>query len=89
MPAFSGGKGKQMTEIKIDKIDKDVPMPRRCFMYPFGELCIGDSFFVAGGRHNTVGNASIGYATRHLGVKFTTRQVTEGGIAGVRCWRIA
>lgn len=81
------------------KIDKGVPMPTaatagRVKQYPFAEMDVGDSFFVAtqGGdirktQVRIAGNASAARRANKAcaGRKFATRQV-EGG---VRVWRTA
>jgi hypothetical protein len=65
------------------QIEKGVPMPARN-KYPFAEMAVGDSFFVAG-RSATEICGNISNARKKLGFKFTTRTV-EGG---VRVWRAA
>ena len=66
-------------------IDKNIPLPCR---YPFAELEVGESFFVP--------NQGIGILSKYkarseqrTGFKFTTRTVSEGGIKGVRVWRVS
>ena len=69
------------------KIDKGVPVPEESRgangKYPFGDLEIGDSFFV-GVKQQLLCAAVSGYGRRH-NKKFTTR--SENG--GTRVWRIA
>ena len=65
------------------KIDKNVPMPS-AGKYPFGDMDVGDSFFVAGKTAAQMGG------TMHFRKpkKFTTRTVTENGVKGIRIWRV-
>lgn len=66
------------------KIDSDVPIPVRQ-RYPF------DSFFTprTGDRKILSLQAAItASAYRHRPKKFSTRCTEEGGIKGVRCWRV-
>lgn len=68
------------------KIDKGIPLPpkgeyRRKF--PFSQMEIGDSVFVADKRPAEFA-ASMQYVRRKLGYRFTTR--SENG--GTRVWRI-
>ena len=73
-----------MTQIKIDK---GVPVPGESRgangKYPFGDMEVGDSFFVDI-KQQSFCSAAAGYAKRH-NKKFTTR--SENG--GTRVWRIA
>ena len=68
------------------KIDKDVDLPERGAgrpnTYPFGEMEVGDSFFVDGIPKERVRSAANQYGIRH-GRKYATRSV-DGGI---RVWR--
>jgi hypothetical protein len=77
------------------KIEKNVPAPElfsrgRPRIYPFREMEIGDSFFVAQEKSNQFSiklsnaAASSGFRT---GAKFSIRWVEEEG--GYRCWRIS
>lgn len=72
-------------------IDKGVPIPQaprgRRPKYPFAQLEVGDSFFVAGESRKIVTNLSRlahSHKTRHGG-DFVTR-VVDGG---ARVWRVA
>ena len=66
--------------------------------YPWDELEVGDSFFVASG-HRTVNQrqrqliaCSQGWINQFVSrkhVRFTTRIVEEDGVSGVRIWRVA
>jgi len=76
------------------KIDTGIPLPKKMAyrkkpvrMYPWVEMNIGDSFFVAAPQPKIARlayNAWVRYA-----LKFSTRAVTENGVAGTRVWRIA
>ena len=75
------------------KIDKNVPCPPqqrrggRPFKYPFPELEVGDSFFVA--KKTTATFAStVSSARKRLGITLVTRTVEEDGVSGVRVWRV-
>lgn len=66
-------------------IDKNVPMKRARAQskYPFGDMDIGDSFFVEKGRKQ-VACAASSYGKRNR-KKYAVR--AEGD--GARCWRTA
>lgn len=72
----------------------DVPMPEpsakpgRPPKYPFSTMPVGASFFVAGKTQSGV-SAAATISAKRSGRKFATRGVTEGGVKGVRVWRIA
>ena len=65
-------------------IEDDVPLPTPKTHYPFHEMEVGQSFFVAGGRMRTVSPALSAHSRRHPPKRFTLR-VVDGG---VRVWRI-
>lgn len=74
------------------KIEQDVPMPSKCAgrrlrSFPWMEMKIGDSFFVAREQHGMARNAHA--AGQRYGLKFATRAVVEKGVNGTRIWRIA
>ena len=73
------------------KIEKSIPLAGRPASqnkkpnYPYGEMEIGDSFFVAGdieSKRAVIG--AYGYSSRHAGFKFAAR--AESG--GLRIWRV-
>ena len=73
------------------EIDKGVPLPKKqvpvragVAMYPWREMQVGDSFFVAGTTVEKF-SGTLYQARKRLGTKFASRTV-EGGI---RVWRIA
>ena len=71
-------------------IEKGVPIPESRGggrgKYPFREMEIGDSFFVAG-KSTAKFSAHVHHHRKRHGLKFTTRTVTEDGVKGVRIWR--
>lgn len=80
------------------KIDKNVPVPKRggaSFKYDWSPqmaaLEIGDSFFepTQNPKSAELIRASMKARGRTLGFEVTTRRLTENGVPGVRCWRIA
>ena len=71
-------------------IDKDIPIPWRNShtMYPWLELEVGDSFFVANRTAVEMGQRWRHVRLKHPHLKFTARANEEHGVAGVRVWRI-
>ena len=65
-------------------IDKGVPLQTQRQKYPFAQMAIGDSFFVAGSTTRRL-SAAVSYWDKHHGTKCTVRKVD----GGVRVWRIA
>lgn len=75
------------------RIDKDVPIPPSRFgektpTYPFKDMDIGDSFFIPGGTATRM-SGSLANARTKYGHLYSTRQVEESGVKGVRIWRTA
>lgn len=83
------------------KIDKKIPVPLErskggaIRQFPWLEMKPGDSFFVSG--YQTAGSKprggskwmSLHYAKVLVpGSRWTMRTVTEGGVVGVRVWRV-
>lgn len=81
-------------------LEKGIPIPpaRRTQVtvgYAFADMHVGDSFFRALGegvavnlQRSIIAASNQWRAKCHAtSVRFTTRQVTENGIIGVRCWR--
>lgn len=67
------------------KIEHDVPLPEKFKgRYPWKQMAIGDSFFVVGGKQQTVASAANEESKRHGG-RFRT-SIQDGG---VRVWRVA
>lgn len=79
------------------KIDTDIPMPVRpaqnTASYPFKDLEIGQSFFVALKAGEMPLNAAAirarTYWQHRLGTKYASRTVTEDGVKGLRFWRLS
>lgn len=71
------------------KIDKGVPLPEtyQRGKYPFREMGVGDSFFVAAAKRSQI-TSTVSYAGRRQGKRFITRAVIENGVKGTRVWRI-
>jgi len=75
------------------KIDKGVPLSAiagkngRPPIYPWLEMEIGDSFFVADKTAVQI-SAVVSQAKKRYFVDLTIRTVTENGVTGVRVWRI-
>jgi len=77
----------------VFKVDKDVEMPDknsgRPKVYPFGDMCEGDSFFVPADKGRPTIKQQIASAASVFGlrnnIKFSIRTV-EGGY---RVWRVA
>lgn len=82
------------------KIDKNVPIPpgagRKTQIYPFEDMEVGDSFFVAGKNSDQLTNAAAHYRKRN-NWGFSARNAEEvainpetgaqGVIKGARIWR--
>lgn len=80
-------------------IEKGVPIPPACRTrvtvgYDFGSMEVGDSFFRAVGEGVATNLqrsilAAAGHWQKKTGLrcKFTTRQLVENGVVGIRCWR--
>lgn len=64
------------------KIEKGIPI-RLYYRYPFGDMEVGDSFFVENIKTSYLANAAHHYGRRH-NKKFACRK--EG--TGSRVWRI-
>lgn len=68
------------------KIEKGVPAPGRRTKYPFGEMEVGDSFFVEHGNASALSNAACSYARYwKKPFKYSARRVD----GGARIWRIS
>ena len=75
---------REMYMTDILGIEKDVPLTTkiRRYTYPYKDMDVGDSFFVADGKLPTINNANY-RASKALGWKFSARKI-DGGI---RVWR--
>lgn len=54
--------------------------------YPLRIMEVGQSFFTPHAKPQTIGTTRIADET---GFKFAKRTVTEDGVTGTRCWRVA
>ena len=71
------------------EIDKNIPVPLYSgrggpAKYPWRQMDVGDSFFVANIKANTV-SAAARLVGKRMGASFTVRKVD----GGVRAWRIS
>jgi hypothetical protein len=72
------------------RIDRGISLPRHSgeyYKYPWGDLNIGDSFFVERARITTLSSLAL-RAGRRLSKRFTCRSLVEDGVPGVRVFRI-
>lgn len=66
------------------KVDKNIPIPTSKYTkYPYGEMEVGDSFFVKIEREKIYSSSSQ-YGKRH-NAKFSVRKEADG----YRVWRIS
>jgi hypothetical protein len=67
-------------------IEKGIPVPQlhQSAKFPFGVMEVGDSFFVVGVTAMTLHQSM----RRHRPRRFTSRRLTEGGVRGIRIWRV-
>jgi hypothetical protein len=71
-------------------IEKGIPPPKPRVRYgvwasTLRKLGVGDSFLVPSEEVNKNVRASIGYASRSIGIKITTRMTNKG----LRTWRLS
>ncbi len=89
-----------MSENNSIRIDKGVPLSKksagRYAKYPFNQMDVGDSFFVAGVDNSTVMSSTISYWSKKLGRTYSVRlrdetgkRMTKNGIEGARVFRMA
>jgi hypothetical protein len=67
------------------KIEKNIPLPKQRGAYPWREMDVGDSFFVAGKTSQQIAG-SISHARRAMPEREFVSQTVDGG---VRVWRAA
>ena len=74
-------------------IESDIPIPARSHFaskYPWANMQVGDSFFIARENRNRrslavlPGNASKRYSPK----RFIGRSCTRNGVQGLRVWRV-
>jgi hypothetical protein len=75
-------------------VEAGIPIPPRTQLgrrskYPFEDMDVGDSFFVAGRDGKNFGGTVTGARKRHPDMAFEMRTVKEDGVIGVRVWRTA
>ena len=71
------------------RVQKGVALKRHIReFYPFRDMQVGDSFAVNADDRRRVRSASVQYANRFPGTKFTTR-IVDPIKKTYRCWRIA
>jgi len=70
-------------------IEKDVPLPQKNvrWKYPFDQLELGDSFFVAN-KDTTQMSALCKRAGKRYGGRFVTSKAEKDDQTGVRVWRL-
>lgn len=56
--------------------------------YPFRDMNVGDSAFLPGDAGRIMAAAARTFAYRNEGYDFTSRNVRENGVDGVRVWRV-
>ena len=62
---------------------------RRCTVYPFDRMAIGDSFRLHGrSQRNRCHAAMINYSRRHPGYAFIIRPLSLDRSEQYRCWRV-
>lgn len=80
------------------QIQTDIPVPKRGApvgprgsKYPFAQMTVGASFFAPGVKAATLQSCARRYARSvgATGMAFTSRNTTENGKTGARCWRTA
>jgi hypothetical protein len=71
------------------EIERDVPLPEKNvrWKYPFDQMGLGDSFFVAN-KDTTQMSALCKRAAKRLGGRFVTAKAEKGDKQGVRVWRM-
>ena len=70
-------------------VEPGIPMPDPpgVARYPWGQMEVGESFFVPG-RHSANMASTASAAGARLGRTFRVRTVVESGVKGVRVWRV-
>ena len=76
---------KKKAHIMAIKLDKNIPLPqktKRGSKYPWGDMKVGDSFFVEGEPKGLYNSA------KEYNIKITVRKWEEGNKKGMRVWRV-
>lgn len=76
------------------KIDENVTIPRDLWRgrrpkYPFKDMAVGDSLFAPEDDGIKMAGAAGTFSYRYKQFSFVSRIVIEGGVRGVRVWRVA
>ena len=71
------------------EIETGVPLPEKNvrYKYPFDQMEVGDSFFVAN-KDTTQMSALCKRAGKRLGSRYVTAKAERGDQVGVRVWRM-
>lgn len=75
------------------EIQDDIPLPTgwsgagRPAKYPFGQMNVGNSFFMCDNEKDRARRAAWAYGNCN-NRKFASRRVEENGVIGIRIWRI-
>jgi len=77
-------------DFKVERNGHPVPADRRrCTVYPFDRMAIGDSFRIFGRvQRDRVQSAMINYCKRHSGYAFIIRPLGFDRTERYRCWRV-
>lgn len=71
-------------------IDKGIPVPAPGNKkYPWREMQVGDSIFLPGKASTRAAGIRQSAKMTAGGGEWTARVVTEGGVTGIRVWRLA
>jgi hypothetical protein len=72
------------------QIRQDVPLPEGARnRYPFGQLQVGDSFFVPDRTATSLRASAATYRKKNEGWNFTVRDAEVDGTTGALIWRTA
>ncbi|MCC3246711.1 hypothetical protein LG047_15530 [Methylocystis sp. WRRC1] len=76
------------------EIEDNVPVPvvsrRSGVEYPFGQLAVGQSFFVADVKRGTLASRAHAFGKHQTPKwKFKVAPAEKDGASGMRCWRVA
>jgi len=77
-------RGKNLSKPEIS-LDKDIPIPKREYKYPFHKMEIGDSFWVEKNVESLT--SVIRFWSEKLNATFYTKTMTKDGKDGTRVWR--
>jgi hypothetical protein len=66
-------------------IDKDIPLPKKQYKYPFNKMEIGDSFWVE--KETDAITSVVRFWSDKLNATFYTKAMPKDGKMGTRIWR--